>query len=150
MKKNTMFRNSILVLSALLMVFDLALASSPQRDRDDRYRDRDRDRGGRWEYLGQAHVDGREDHDRIAVNSGQSFRSILLEVQGGGIEFNRVVVHFENGGDHEVDVRDRVRSGGRTRAIDLPGDRRRIRSVELWYEKGNWRRRPSVNLYGRR
>ncbi|MEK6299091.1 MAG: hypothetical protein AABO41_00085 [Acidobacteriota bacterium] len=147
MKQCRTFRNSILVLSALLMVFDLALAANPQRDRD---RGRDRDGGGRWEYLGQAHVDGRSDHDRIMVNSGQSLRSMLLEVQGGAVEFNRVVVHFENGGDHEVQVRDNVRSGGRTRAIDLPGDRRRIRSVELWYEKGNWRRRPTVKLYGRR
>lgn len=148
MKQRRMFRNSILVLSALLMVFDLALAANPQRDRD-QY-GRGRDRGGRWEYLGQAHVDGRADHDRISVNSGQSFRSILLEVQGGAVEFSRVVVHFENGGDHEVQVRERIRSGDRTRAIDLPGDRRRIQSVELWYEKGNWRRRPTVKLYGRR
>ena len=146
MNQCRMFRNSILMLTALLMVFDLALAANPQRDRDRN----DRDRGGRWEYLGQAHVDGRADHDRIAVNSGQPFRSILLEVQGGAINFDRVVVHFENGGDHEVQVRDNVRSGGRTRAIDLPGDRRRIRSVEMWYEKYNWRRRPTVKLYGRR
>jgi len=145
MKRRRMFQKSILVLSALLLVFDCAVAATPQRDRD-----RDRGRGGRWEYLGQAHVDGRADHDRISVNAGGSFRAILLEVQDGAIEFNHVVVHFENGGDHEVQVRDRVRSGGRTRAIDLPGDRRRIRSVELWYEKANWRRRPMVKLYGQR
>ncbi|MFY9610760.1 MAG: hypothetical protein WAU45_19380 [Blastocatellia bacterium] len=143
MKKRRMFQKSILAMSALLLIFDCALAATPQRDRY-------RDRGGRWEYLGQAHVDGRADHDRISVNSNRSFRSILLEVQGGAVEFNRVVVHFENGGDHEMEVRDRVPSGGRTRAIDLPGDRRNIRSVELWYERGNWRRRPTVKLYGRR
>lgn len=145
MKEPRMLRKSILVLTALLLVFDCVLAATPQGDRD-----RDRDRGGRWEYLGQAHVDSRADHDRITVNAGGAFRQILLEVQGGAVEFNRVVVHFENGGDHEVQVRDRIRSGGRTRAIDLPGDRRRIRSIEMWYEKGNWRRRPAVKLYGRR
>jgi hypothetical protein len=145
MKKRRMFQNSILVFSALLMVLDCAIAATPQRDRD-----RDRGRGGRWEYLGQAHVDGRADHDKISVDAAGSFRSILLEVRDGAIEFNRVVVHFENGGDHDVNIRERIRSGGRTRAIDLPGDRRRIRSVELWYEKANWRRRPSVKLYGQR
>lgn len=143
MKKRRMFKNSILVFSALLVVLASTTIANPQRDRD-------RDHGGRWEYLGQAHVDGRSDHDKISVNNGGSFRAILLEVRDGAIEFNRVVVHFENGADHDTNIRERIPSGGRTRAIDLPGDRRRIRSVELWYEKANWKRRPSVKLYGQR
>ena len=143
MKKRRMFKNSILVFSALLVVFASTTIATPQRDRD-------RDHGGRWEYLGQAHVDGRADHDKISVDNGGSFRAILLEVRDGAIEFNRVVVHFENGADHDMNIRERIPSGGRTHAIDLPGDRRRIRSVELWYEKANWKRRPSVKLYGQR
>lgn len=143
MKKRRMFKNSILVFSALLVVLASTIIANPQRDRD-------RDHGGRWEYLGQAHVDGRSDHDKISVDNGGSFRAILLEVRDGAIEFNRVVVHFENGADHDTNIRERIPSGGRTRAIDLPGDRRRIRSVELWYEKANWKRRPSVKLYGQR
>lgn len=106
---------------------------------------------GRWQYLGQSNVDGRADHDIIRVNAGGAFRSIQLQVSGGTIEFNRVVVHFENGADVEVSVRDQIRAGGKTRAIDLPGDRRRIQSVEVWYERGIWgRRRPSLRLYGMR
>lgn len=142
-------QKAIRVVSALFLIFSFSVVSNAQRDRD-RGRDSDRDRGGRWEYLGQAHVDGRADHDTIRVNARGSFREILFEIQGGAIEFNRVVVHFENGEDHRVDVRDRIRSGGRTRSIDLPGNRRNIRSVELWYEKGNWRSRPTLKLYGRR
>ncbi|MEK6321168.1 MAG: hypothetical protein AABN33_05735 [Acidobacteriota bacterium] len=139
-------QRSIRVVGALLLLFSFNVASNAQRDRD-----RDRDRGGRWQYLGQSRVDGRADHDTIRVNARGPFRSILLEVQGGAIEFNRVVVRFENGADHQVDVRERIRAGGRTRAIDLPGDRRNIRSVELWYERGNWRsRRPTLRLHGRR
>ena len=140
-------QKSIRVISALFLLLSFSVGSDAQRRRD---RD-DRDRGeGRWEYLGEAHVDGRADHDNIRVNSRGGFRAILFEVQGGAIEFNRVVVHFENGEDHRVDVRDRIRAGERTRAIDLPGDRRNIRSVELWYEKGRWRTRPTLKLYGRR
>lgn len=106
---------------------------------------------GRWQYLGQSNVDGRADHDNIRVNAAGAFRSIQLQVSGGTIEFNRVVVHFENGADVEVSVREQIRAGGKTRAIDLPGDRRRIQSVEVWYERGNWgRRRPSLRLYGMR
>lgn len=60
-----------------------------------------------------------------------------------------MVVHFDNGADTEVEIRDRIRAGGQTRAIDLPGNNRRIDSVEVWYGRGNWgSRRPNLKLYG--
>jgi len=133
-------------IGSILLLVTCALASSAQRRGDD-----DRYRNGRWEYLGQSHADGRHDHDKIYVNNGERFRAIQLGIKGGDIDFERVVVHFENGQDHDVPVRERVRSGERTRAIDLPGDRRRIRSVEFWYGKAGWGRgRPTLNLWGLR
>ena len=106
---------------------------------------------GRWERLGTAHVDGDMDHDNISVGMRDGrFRAIQLRVRGGAIEFQRVVVHYADGEPEEVAVRDRIRDGGSTRAIDLRGDRRYIRSVELWYGRGGWRRRPEVQLYGMR
>ncbi|MEP7273764.1 MAG: hypothetical protein ABI882_19855 [Acidobacteriota bacterium] len=123
-----------------VMLFSFGLIANAQRN----------NRGaGRWEYLGQSQVDGIRDHDNISVNTNAGFQSIQLRVQGGTIEFQKVVVHFENGADTEVEVRDRIRAGGMTRALDLPGDRRRISSVEIWYRKGNWRsRKPGLKLYG--
>ena len=134
---------SVRLLSLLMLVLSVSVAASAQR--------RDRDRGERWERLGQSRPDGRRDHDLVRVFARGGFRAIQLRVSGGAIEFQRVVVHFENGADTEVEVRDRVRSGGTTRAIDLPGDQRRVRSVEIWYGKEGWgRRRPSLTIYGRR
>ena len=109
------------------------------------------DRYGDWVLLGEAHVDGQVDHDKISVNAPGYFRAIQIGVKGGAIEFYRVLVHFENGADHDVQVRSRIRAGERTRVIDLPGDQRKIRSVEFWYGKGGWgSSRPKVNLWGRR
>src|SRR5437868_15524185 len=137
--------NKLRAIASILLLVTCALASSAQR-RDDHERYR-----GRWEYLGQAHADGRHDHDRIVVNNGERFRALQLGIKGGDIDFERVVVHFENGQDHDVQFRERVRSGEKTRAIDLPGDRRRIRSVEFWYGKAGWgRSRPTMNLWGLR
>jgi hypothetical protein len=133
------FQKSIRVVALLMMLLSLTVASRAQGRRDE----------GRWQQLGRSYVDGRNDHDRIVVNNNESFRTLQLEVKGGAIEFQRVVVHFENGADHDIEIRDRISNGGRTREIDLPGDRRRIRSVEFWYSKGGWRSRPYVNLYGR-
>lgn len=138
-------KKSIYVVGSVLLLLCLTVASYAQGRRD---YDRGRNQG-QLVQLGRSYVDGRNDHDRITVSNGESYRSLLLEVKGGTIEFQRVVVHFDNGADHDIQIRDRISNGGRTREIDLPGDRRRIRSVEFWYSKGNWRSRPYVNLWGR-
>ena len=105
----------------------------------------------RWERLGVAHVDGKVDHDNISVGVRDGrFRAIQLRVKGGAIEFARVVVHYADGEPEEVVVRERIPAGGMTRAIDLRGRSRYIRSVELWYARGGWRVRPEVQLFGRR
>jgi hypothetical protein len=106
---------------------------------------------GRWTYLGDSHVDGSVDHDSIKVGrSDGSFRAIRLRVSGGAINFERVVVRFGNGTQEEIPIRSRIPNGGQTRAIDLPGERRMIQSLDLWYSKDHWSRRPKVTLYGMR
>ena len=104
-----------------------------------------------WVMLGTAHVDKSEDHKTIHVGSeaGQ-FHNIQLRVNGGAVDFQRVVVHFVDGTQEELAVAERVRSGGKTRELDLPGERRTIDSVELRYGKENLDTRPEVSLYGAR
>lgn len=104
-----------------------------------------------WVYLGEAHVDGAADHDKIKVGrSDGRFRAIQIKVDRAPVEFRHVVVHFANGANEEVQVRQRIRAGGSTRDIDLRGGDRAIESVEIWYERANYGpRRPRVRLYGR-
>ena len=104
-----------------------------------------------WILLGTAHVDKNEDHKTIHVGNGAGeFRKIQLRVNGGAIDLQRLVVHFGNGTHEELAVADRVRSGGKTPELDLPGERRTIESVELWYSKEYAETRPEVSLYGTR
>ena len=108
---------------------------------------------GRWAYLGQANVDGGNDHDNIKVGGDEGrFRALQIYVERAAIDFERVVVHYDNGGDDTLPIRGRVRAGGKSRVIDLRGDRRIIRSVEIWYARGNWRNdaKPKLRLFGRR
>jgi hypothetical protein len=106
---------------------------------------------GRWQFLGEAHVDGAVDHDRITVTRAKGeYRAIQVRVAKGPIEFSRMVVHFGNGTSEDIGIRERIPAGGQTRVIDLPGARRIIESVEFWYSKANWREnRPMVRLWGR-
>ncbi len=127
-------KHMVLILSA---IFVLALCTSVAVQAD------------QWKYLGNAHVNGRVDHDNIRVGKSDGlFRAIQLRVSGGPIEFQRVVVHYGNGSQEEIVVRESIPSGGRTRSIDLPGDRRVIESVELWYAKERIHSSPKVTLYG--
>ena len=125
------------VITVLLVVF-VSLAASAQREK--------------WIHLGDKHVDGHSDHDKISIGSSEgTFRQLQIRVREAPVDFQRVVVHFGNGADEELQFRERINAGGQTRPMDLRGSDRVIKSVEFWYEKANWHeRRPTVELYGRR
>lgn len=107
---------------------------------------------GRWEYLGEANVDGLYDRDNIVVTGARgTFRAVQIRVEGGPIRFNSVVAHFENGDSNPIPIRAVIPAGGQTRVIDLPGKRRMIRSVEFWYARASvTSRKPKVRLFGLR
>jgi hypothetical protein len=105
---------------------------------------------GRWVYLGEANVDGSADHDRIKIGRDDGrFRALQIRVERAPIEFQRVVVHYGNGGDEEVAIRNRINAGGRTRVIDLRGRDRVIESVEIWYARARYNSaKPKLRLFG--
>jgi hypothetical protein len=105
--------------------------------------------GGRSVLLGERHIDGRADNDKIDVGRDNgTFRAIQFRVQGGTVNFDRITVKYLNGEHEEIDVRSDIPPGGKTRVIDLPGKRRVIESISMWYSKGNWRTRPAIRVYG--
>ena len=104
-----------------------------------------------WVYLGEAHVDGNVDHDKIKVGRSEGrFRTLQIRVDRAAVEFRHVVVHYANGTSEELQIRQRIRARGVTRDIDLRGGDRVIENVEFWYERANYgSKRPRVRLYGR-
>ena len=144
-----MFRTKYMRL-VLGLLFILSIGDAVNAQRSDRWSSTPQTYG-RWTYLGQANVDGRVDHDTVSVGRWRGrFQRIQIRVERAPIEFHRVVVHYANGRSEEVAVRQRIPSGGQTRAIDLRGDDRNIDSVEFFYARGGWRygRTPRVRLYG--
>src|SRR5262245_9696750 len=94
---------------------------------------------GRWVYLGESNVDGNTDHDKIKIGRDDGkFRAIQIRVERAPIEFYRVVVHYGNGADEEIAIRNRINAGGRTRAMD-PGGRDRVTArVEIWCARAKY------------
>lgn len=105
-----------------------------------------------WAFLGSAKVQSGVDHDAIWVTGAKGdFTAIKLMVENEGIEFDRVVVHFANGGKEEMTMRNFIPAGGETRVMDLPGSDRFIRKVDFYYKSNPaTKRKGKVSLYGRR
>jgi putative transposon-encoded protein len=130
-------KNTLAVFAALLLLIASTSILKAQRE---------------WNHLGDKHVDGNSDHDKISLGSSEGwFRQLQIRVEDAPVSFKRVVVHFGNGTDEELQFREIINPGESTRAMDLRGRRRIIKSVEFWYEKvvSESSKRPTVRLYGR-
>lgn len=105
----------------------------------------------RWEHLGTRKVNYGLDRDEILVTVSEGrFDAIKLLVKHSPVNMHRVVIHFGNGMEQEVEVRNQIPAGGETRVIDIRGENRVIRKVVFWYDtKGLNDRRAVVELWGR-
>ena len=103
-------------------------------------------RGLVWYFLGDMHIDGAQDHDRIQVGLRPGpFRAVQLRVSDP-IFIQRVVVYYADGTFEELVIGGRVSPEGQTPIIDLNVEGRALGSVELWYFKEHWKHRPRVIL----
>ena len=88
-----------------------------------------------WVPLGSRTVTDKADHDTITVTGAKgTFTAVKFEVRQHAVDFHRVVIHFANGGDQNVELRNTIRAGGESRVIDIDGTDRVIRSIDFWYD----------------
>ena len=86
-----------------------------------------------WNELGCKSVGFLIDRDRVNVNSADFYRALRLRSTGLDIEMLDMNVRFANGQTDSYRVNAIIRSGERSRPIDLRGERRRITSIEFIY-----------------
>jgi hypothetical protein len=90
--------------------------------------------GDRWEELGCKRVGFLIDRDVIPVGRQEGrFRAIRLRVEGNRVHMMDLRVVYANGDPDDIPVRDEIRAGGQTRPLDLRGERRSIRQIEMLY-----------------
>jgi hypothetical protein len=110
-------------------------------------------RGGKrnWEHLGSQKVGFIVDKDVIQVGRRDGdFSKIQLRVKGNEVEFLDVKVIYANGQADDIRIRNKIRAGGETRAIDLKGGDRFIRRVEFVYRsRPSFKGQATVELWGR-
>jgi hypothetical protein len=88
----------------------------------------------RWERLGCQKVGFITDKDVIRVGRGEGrFKSIRLQVSGNKVYMDDLKVIYANGEPDDIPVRSEIRAGGQTRPLDLRGERRAIKQIEMKY-----------------
>ena len=88
-----------------------------------------------WELLGERTVNDAVDHDTIVVTRSEgSFKALRIKVFERAVQFRKMTIHFANGADQEVELRNVIPAGGQSRIIDVAGGDRVIRSIEFVYD----------------
>lgn len=86
-----------------------------------------------WNELGCKSVGFLIDRDVVNVSSQDFYRALRLRSSGVDIEMLDMNVRFANGQRDSYRVNAVIRSGERSRPIDLRGERRRITGIEFIY-----------------
>lgn len=72
---------------------------------------------------GAAKPGPKADHDTVVVTGARgNFTAIKLTVQRNAVDFHRVVIHYRNGSDQNVELRNTIPAGGESRVIDIDID----------------------------
>jgi hypothetical protein len=102
-----------------------------------------------WVKLGEREVNGRVDHDRIEVGRREGkFTKLTLYVENSDLELLDFEITFSNNEKLHPEVRHFFKEGARTRVIDLPGDERTIKSIDLKYKNLPGGGRARVEVWG--
>lgn len=104
-----------------------------------------------WEKLGSKKVNFRVDRDTIIVGAHEgAFTKLKVEVRGGATNMRKMIVHYRNGQSQDVALKHNFARGGGSRVIDLPGNKRIIKSIVFVYDtKNRSRSRATVHVFGR-
>src|SRR5690349_9216364 len=87
-----------------------------------------------WTLLGTATVYGRNDHDVIAVGKYQGrFDELTMVVYDNDLQLDSMVVTFGNNETFAPSIKHYFKESSRSAAIDLPGDDRHIKTIDLAY-----------------
>lgn len=106
---------------------------------------------GTWKLLGTTHAQHTADHDAIIIAGPfDYFRKLKFKVTDAPLNMLRMVVRYDDGGAPEsIELRNNIPKGGESRVIDLKGGKRKLKSVEFWYDtKGFLNGKADVTLFG--
>ncbi len=106
-----------------------------------------------WRLLGSVSAGHNGDHDVIHVDGPHdTFRRLKFKVTRSPLNMKRMIVTYDDKNPPEnIDVRNEIPKDGESRVIDLKGGKRKLRSVEFWFDtKGILNGKAEVTLFGQK
>ena len=106
---------------------------------------------GTWKLLGSVQASHNADHDAITVKGPYDyFRKLKFKVTDSPLNITKMIVRYDDGGLPEnIETRFEIPKGGESRVIDLKGGKRKIKSIEFWYDtKGFLNGKANLTLFG--
>jgi hypothetical protein len=106
---------------------------------------------GTWRLLGTTQARFVADHDAIYISGPYDyFRKIKFKVTDAPLTIVRMYVRYDDGGAPEkIETRYVIPQGGESRIIELSGGKRKLKSIEFWYDTpGTVNGRADVTLFG--
>jgi hypothetical protein len=104
-----------------------------------------------WVLLGERVVEHTADKDTFHLTHAGAFKGIQLTVHHAAIKILKFQVIYGNGERNWIRTARHIAAGGSTGYIDLPGNRRVIKRVHIWYKTLNHRGpRARIQLFGRK
>ncbi len=106
---------------------------------------------GKAELVGELTVNFKADFDVLPVRLKEgAMRRLVFVAEGNDVEVVRVLVTYGDGKKDEIPLRHRFAEGTRSRAVDLEGGRRRIRTITFFYRTDGRLRdgRAVLKVYG--
>ncbi len=103
-----------------------------------------------WVLLGERTVEGKGDFDQIKVGKVEGkFTKLMIVVEDSELEMHDMEITFGNGKKEKPAVKMFFRENERTRAIDLPGNKRFIKNIKFWYSNLPGGGKARVAVYGK-
>jgi len=105
---------------------------------------------GVWQHLGTRTASYNLDFDRIVVTEKGTYAKLKINVRGN-LNMHSARVNYANGTSQQLKLKHSFRAGTDSRIIDLNGNKRRIKSIDFWYDTNNRsRKRAKILVFGRR
>jgi hypothetical protein len=93
------------------------------------------DTSGTWELIGSTSIYSVINHEVILVrDTYDNFKKLKFTVTNSPLILLKMVVTYDAGNPEKINSRSDIKDGGESRIIVLKGSKRRIKSIEFWYE----------------
>lgn len=107
---------------------------------------------GSWRLLGSVMANHTADHNIIYITGMHDyFRKLKFKVTHSPINMHRMIVRYDDGAPENIDTRLEIPKGGESRLIDLRGGKRKLKSIEFWFDtKGIFNGKAEVTVFGQK